>query len=72
MGCAPFHIGFLKKANACCGIPQSKIRDFCQLPFTREPRAVPADQRAAGVNFARWLSANRYFPDPPGIVTAVQ
>ena len=26
-------------------------------------RAVPAD------NFARWISANRYFPDPPGIVS---
>ena len=34
----------------------------CQLPFAREPlRVVPAD------NFARWLSTNRSFPDPPGI-----
>ena len=29
-------------------------------------RAVPAD------NFARESSANRYCPDPPGVVTAVQ
>ena len=35
----------------------------CQLPLAREPRAVPAD------NFARRLFSNRYFPDPPGIVT---
>ena len=33
----------------------------CQLPLAREPRAVPA------ANFARWLSTNRSFPDPPGI-----
>ena len=34
----------------------------CQLPLAREPlRVVPAD------NFARWLSTNRSFPDPPGI-----
>ena len=37
MGCVPFHIGLLLWESACCGIPQSKIKDFCQLPFTREP-----------------------------------
>ena len=62
MGCVAFHIGFLKKESACCeslshasGVP---------APFHKGAlRAVPAD------NFARWLSAIRYFPDPPGIVT---
>ena len=35
-------------------------------PFNKGAlRAVPAD------NFARWLSTNRSFPDPPGIVIAV-
>ena len=44
MGCVPFHIGLLLWESACCGIPQSKIKDFCQLPLAREPlRAVPAD-----------------------------
>ena len=37
MGCEPFHIGLLLWGSACCGIPQSKIKDFCQLPLTREP-----------------------------------
>ena len=32
-----FHIGFLRIGSACCGIPQSKIKDFCQLPLAREP-----------------------------------
>ena len=37
MGCEPFHIGLLLWGSACCGIPQSKIKDFCQLPLAREP-----------------------------------
>ena len=28
---------FILSESACCRIPQSKIKDFCQLPFTREP-----------------------------------
>ena len=32
-----FPHGFVLVESACCGIPQSKIKDFCQLPFTREP-----------------------------------
>ena len=37
MGLDPFHIGLSQFDGAFCGIPQSKIKDFCQLPFTREP-----------------------------------
>ena len=33
----PLHIGLCFCGSAFCGIPQSKIKDFCQLPFTREP-----------------------------------
>ena len=32
---------------------------------------MPADRRAAGVNFARGISAIRYFPDPPAGVPPV-
>ena len=65
MGCVPFHIGL------CFGevpaVNPSVTPTACQLPLAREPlREVPAD------NFARWLSVIRHFPDPPGIVTAVQ
>ena len=44
--------------------PSVKNQRFLPAPTGREPlRAVPA------ANFARKLSAARYFPDPPGIVT---
>ena len=36
MGLDPFHIGLSQFDGAFCEIPQSKIKDFCQLPFTRE------------------------------------
>ena len=32
-----FPHGFVLSESACRAIPQSKIKDFCQLPFTREP-----------------------------------
>ncbi len=42
--------------------PSVKNQRFLPAPTGREPlRAVPA------ANFARQLSTNRYFPDPPGI-----
>ena len=28
---------FILSESACCRIPQSKIKDFCQLPLAREP-----------------------------------
>ena len=60
---AGFHMGlFFQEVPT---VNPSVTATPCQLPLAREPRAVPAD------NFARWLSANRYFPDPPGIVSAV-
>ena len=34
--------------SARCRIPQAKIKDFCQLPLAREPRAVPADNAHGG------------------------
>ena len=37
-------------------IPQTKIKDFCQLPFAREPAACRRCQ------CARWLSTIRYCP----------
>ena len=33
----PFPHGFVLWESASCRIPQSKIKDFCQLPLTREP-----------------------------------
>ena len=68
---AAFHMGLYFSESANCE-SQSKIKDFCQLPLAREPQAVPAAnfprRGAPGGNFARQLSANRYSPDPPGIV----
>ena len=71
----PFPHGFVLWESASCRIPQSKIRDFCQLPFTREPagsargqfrRRVAADN--AHGNLLRIVTA----PPVPGIVTAVE
>ena len=58
---SPFHMGLcFQKVPA---VNPSVTAAPCQLPLAREPlRVVPAD------NFARWLSTNRPFPDPPGIV----
>ena len=86
IGLVPCYIGLCFWGSACCGIPQSKIKDFCQLPLAREPlRPVAAGSAHGGFlrfvtsltrppgcprwQCARWLSANRYFPDPPGIVS---
>ena len=60
-----FHIGLrfrkvlaVESLSHASGVP---------APFSKGAlRAVPAD------NFARWLSAIRHFPDPPGIVPAVE
>ena len=65
MGCVPLHMGL------CLGeVPAVKSLshgDAVPAPFGKGAlRAVPA------ANFARWLSTIRYFPDPPGIVTAVR
>ena len=47
MGFCLSTLDFCKLESACCGIPQSKIKDFCQLPLTREPLgAVPEAFRA--------------------------
>ena len=48
MGCVPFHIGLLLWESACCGIPQAKIRDFCQLPLAREPLGAVSTPGGAG------------------------
>ena len=62
MGCEPFHMGLCLWESACYRIPQSKIKDFCQLPLAREPlRAVPADN-AHGI-LLRIVTA----PPVPGI-----
>ena len=57
---SPFHMSlYFRKVPT---VNPSVTAAPCQLPFAREPlRVVPAD------NFARWLSTNRSFPDPPGI-----
>ena len=64
MGCVPFHIGLLLWESASCGIPQSKIKDFCQLPLTREPCGVPPLSIPHG-NLLRIVTA----PPAPGNVT---
>ena len=47
---------FILSESACCRIPQSKIKDFCQLPLAREPCGVSPLLISAGSarrNFAR-------------------
>ena len=57
---AGFHIGWYFEEVPT--VNPSVTPTACQLPLAREPlRAAPA------ANFARQLSATRYFPDPPGI-----
>ena len=60
---SPFHMGLCLWESACYRIPQSKIKDFCQLPFAREPRAVPADNTHGSL--LRIVTA----PPVPGNVT---
>ena len=58
-----FHIGLFSQEVPAVS-PSVKNQRFLPAPFDKGAlRAVPAD------NFARWISANRYFPDPPGIVS---
>ena len=63
IGLVPCYIGLCFWGSACWGIPQSKIKDFCQLP---QAGSLAASGRR---QCARWLSTIRYLPDLPGIVT---
>src|SRR5699024_923351 len=59
-----FHIGFLRIESACCGIPQSKIKDFCQLPLAREPfcaryRFIVRYRAFSGFQSTAWVESTQ-------------
>ena len=60
-----------RKKNFSTGNWRTLWKDFFPQPIHPHSTA-PVDTGSACTQCARWLFANRYFPDPPGIVTAVE